>query len=214
MNIAMRFKKFLIFLLFFVSFAWIMHTTTKNFGYDANFSKFLAHKTGEWNETLWPVFVRIHIVLAVVTLIAGPLGFVKRFRVRRAGLHRTPHSATVPEGGAVTLNVLVALYLAFYATGGWIGTTGFLLLNAVWLYTTMMAYRTIRRKQVEEHRRWMVRSYSVTLANLTLNVMLTIMNTGVGLEYVTAYLIALWTCWLINMGVAEVLMKSLKMRRA
>ncbi|MGB8956211.1 MAG: DUF2306 domain-containing protein [Tumebacillaceae bacterium] len=207
----MRFKKFFLFLLFMVSFGWVMHNLSKNFGYDANFSKFLAHKTGEWNPTLWPVFVRIHIVLAVITLIAGPLGFVKKFRVRRAALHRTVGKIYI---GAVTLNVLVALYLAFFATGGWLGTIGFLLLNAVWLYTTMMAYRMIRRKEVEEHRKWMVRSYSVTLANVTLNIMLNIMNNGVGLEYVTAYLIALWSCWLINMGVAEVLMKTLKMRRA
>jgi len=206
----MRYKTFFLTLLFFVSFGWIFHNLAKNFGYDANFSKFLAHKTGEWNETLWPIFVRIHIVLAVISLIAGPLGFVKRFRVRRMNLHRTVGKIYV---GAVVLNVLIALYLAFYATGGWLGTVGFLLLNAVWLYTTMMAYRTIRRKQVEEHRRWMVRSYSVTLANLTLNLMLNIMNNGVGLEYVTAYLIALWSCWLINMGLAELLMKTLRTRR-
>ena len=205
------FKRILYFFLFFVPFAWVMHNLSKNFMTDPEFAKFLAHKTGEWNETLWPMFVRTHVVLAVIALVAGPFAFLKRFRARRMALHRTIGKIYII---AVLLNFLVSLYLAFYATGGWLGTLGFLALNGVWAYTTVQAYNTIRRKQVEAHRRWMIRSYATSLANTTLNVLLLILNKGNGVEYVTAYLIALWSCWLINLAVAELLIKTVKSRGA
>ncbi|ASS76164.1 hypothetical protein CIG75_15270 [Tumebacillus algifaecis] len=189
--------------LLFVALMWALHTLTKNFWTDPEFVKFLMYKSTipvGFNQELWTLAVRVHILLAVVAILAGPLGFVKKIRVQRPAIHRAVGKLYI---GSVLLNTLPALYVALYATGGWIATAGFFLLNGIWLYSTMLAYRTIRRGQVEAHRVWMIRSYAVTLANNTLYVVNIALTMLVSLDYVTAYVIAVWACWIINLVVAE-----------
>lgn len=192
----------LIYPLFFIALMWALHTLTKNFMTDPEFSKFLMYKTigVGFDQELWTVLIRVHILLAVTAILAGPLGFVKKIRVKRPALHRLIGKVYI---GSILLNILPALYVALHATGGLVATVGFFLLTGVWLYATVKAYTTIRKRQVEAHRRWMIRSYAVTLANNTLYVVNLVMDKAFGMEYVTAYVIAVWSCWMINLFVAE-----------
>ncbi|TCP55389.1 putative membrane protein [Tumebacillus sp. BK434] len=199
----------LIYPLFFIALMWALHTLTKNFMTDPEFSKFLLNKTiGEdFNRDVWTVLIRVHIILAVTAILAGPLGFVKKIRVKRPGLHRLIGKVYI---GSILLNILPALYVALHATGGIVATAGFFVLSAVWLYTTLKAYTTIRKRQVAAHRRWMIRSYAITLANNSLYVINLVLEKGFGFEYVTAYVIAVWSCWMVNLFLAESYLKFRK----
>ncbi|MBU3865742.1 DUF2306 domain-containing protein [Streptomyces sp. 4503] len=50
----------------------------------------------------------------------------------------------------------------------------FYILVVAWLYTLFMAYRSIRRGQVQLHRIWMIRNYVLTFAAVTLRIYLLI----------------------------------------
>lgn len=192
-------------LLFVVAASWILHTFAKNFLVDAQFKKFLAEKTFEINASAWWFWIlRVHIALAIIALLAAPFGFVTSLRRRNIKLHRLSGRIYV---GSIFLNFVPSIYLSFFATGGVWSAIGFLLLNSIWAGATWRAYQTARRREIAAHQRWMIRSVAITLANLQLYVLKTALGKVAGFDFETAYTIAVWTCWIGGLLVAEIVIR-------
>ena len=70
------------------------------------------------------------------------------------------------------ISVVIASAMAVFATvftlGGLAVQVAFSILIAAWLYTGVMAYRCIRRGEVQLHRIWVIRNYALTFAAVTL----------------------------------------------
>ncbi len=79
---------------------------------------------------------------------------------------------------------------------------GFGLLAVLWLFTTANAYRHIRLGDRVAHRRWMIRSYALTFAAVTLRIYLPLSQVA-GLPFDPAYQTISWFCWVPNLIVAE-----------
>ena len=80
---------------------------------------------------------------------------------------------------------------------------GLLGLATAWAMTTTMAYVSIRRRVISQHREWMIRSYVVTFAFVIFRLfadILEVAGVGTPLERATA---ASWFCWAIPLLVAE-----------
>lgn len=111
----------------------------------------------------------VHAGFALVALTIGPFQFFRGLRARWPRLHRW-------IGRTYVLACLVAgvagLLLAFGATTGPVSTTGFGLLAVAWLFTTGKAWRLARARRFDEHRRWMIRSFALTFAAVTLRLYL------------------------------------------
>ena len=104
---------------------------------------------------------------------------------------------------------LSGLYLAFEATGGVLSTFGFGFLSVFWIGTAGIALYKIKQRQVEQHRKWMIRNYSLTFAAVTLRVWLLIFILLAGVEnYITSYTIISWLCWIPNLLIAEFYLKK------
>lgn len=85
----MRSRKGLVISLSVIAVMWILHTTSKNFMVDPTFSTFLSNKEIELpNEKLWIVMIQLHIALAIIALITGPLGLSRAMRMKNPHLHR------------------------------------------------------------------------------------------------------------------------------
>ena len=97
---------------------------------------------------------------------------------------------------------VAGLYLAFYSTGGLVCHYGFGMLAVCWIVTTSMAYRHIRAGNVRIHQNWMIRSYALTLAAVTLRIYLPISQIA-GYEFVDAYRAIAWMAWVPNLVIAE-----------
>jgi uncharacterized membrane protein len=196
-------------ILFIIAIAWFGHTFSKNFIVDPQFTKFLAHKDylklGE--DWVWVLTLRIHILLALIALLSGPIAFLKKTRNGRKTIHRIVGKVYVLS---VFINIFPALYVSFFATGGWISTTGFILLDLAWLITTYIAYQSIRNKNIGKHKKWMVRSYAVTLANTSIYIITLLLNSGIGIEYVASYQCAVWLGWILNLLIAQLIIKNLE----
>src|SRR3954467_1731561 len=62
----------------------------------------------------------------------------------------------------------------------------------------------VRQRQVQHHRKWMIRNYSLTFAAVTLRIWLLIFILIAGIEnYETSYIIISWLCWIPNLLIAE-----------
>ena len=104
--------------------------------------------------------------------------------------------------GAATLVGVSGLYMAWYAFGGPITQIGFAGLAIGVLYTTITAFTTIRRGDVANHRRWMIRSYALIFAAVTLRLELPLLTMYFG-AFTPAYQMVAWVSWVPNLLFAE-----------
>ena len=156
----------------------------------------LASKTAELlSNTVWRIGFYGHIAFGGLALLTGWSQFSKRLRAKRLGMHRN-------LGKIYTVSVLIsgtcAIYIGFFATGGMVASTGFILLGIVWLYTTIRAYLAIRNKDLSLHQGMMVYSYAACFAAVMLRIWLPLLTLAFG-EFLTAYRIVAWLCWVPNL---------------
>lgn len=150
---------------------------------------------------IWYGMLYTHVAGSAVALAIGPFNLAESIRRRNRKLHRVMGRIYM---AGIALGGLSGAYLALEATGGMVSTLGFLGLSLGWLISAYYAMKTIRSRQVEEHRRWMVRNYALTLAAVTLRLWLGIFVIAFGVENFTiSYMIISWLCWVPNAIAAE-----------
>ena len=143
-------------------------------------------------------WLTLHVAGAGTALMVACFQFVPALRRRRA-LHRwlgRIYATSCIAGGAA------GLVLAFGTTAGPVAAWGFGLLAPIWIYTTAQGWLAARARRFDEHRRWMIRSFSLTFAAVTLRLYLPI---GVmsGLTFEQIYVATAWISWIPNLLIAE-----------
>ena len=146
-------------------------------------------------NTLWNIGFYGHITFGGLALLTGWSQFSKRLRNKRLQLHRNLGKIYV---GSVVISGICAVGIGFFATGGWVSASGFVLLGVIWLYTTLSAYAAIRRKDMALHQGMMIYSYAACFAAVTLRIWLPLLQFTLG-EFLIAYKIVAWLCWVPNM---------------
>jgi uncharacterized membrane protein len=151
-----------------------------------------------------PAAFYVHIGAASTALLIGPWQFLRGFRRSHVGIHRMMGGIYV---GACFIGALAALPIAVGSNGGSVAAAGFLTLAILWLWTTGRAVLAILSGNVVAHRRWMVRSFALTLAGVTLRLYLPLALLG-PLAFSTAYAGIAWLCWAPNLLVADQFLKA------
>jgi uncharacterized membrane protein len=146
----------------------------------------------------------VHAVSASLALMLGPLQLVPAWRARFPALHRW-------VGRAYVLSVAVAwlssLPLAVNAMTGAVAATGFFALGVAWIVATGMGLAFALQRRFAEHRRWMLRSFALTAAAITLRIYLGA-SMAADIDEALSYPFIAWLCWLPNLLVAEWYLRS------
>lgn len=141
----------------------------------------------------------VHAVSASLALVLGPLQFVPAWRARHPVLHRW-------VGRAYVLSIAVAwlssLPLAANALTGVVAAAGFFALGVAWIVTTGMGLVRALQRRFAEHRRWMLRSFALTAAAITLRIYLGA-SMAADIDEQLSYPFIAWLCWVPNALVAE-----------
>lgn len=145
-------------------------------------------------DVVWNTGFYTHITFGGIALLVGWVQFSKKFRNANLKRHRLIGRIYVI---AALLSGLAGLFVSFYATGGVIAQIGFGLLGLIWLYTTAMAYQTIKKGDIKKHEAFMIYSFAACFAAVTLRIWLPLLTTGLG-DFVKAYRIVAWLCWVPN----------------
>lgn len=171
----------------------------------------LASKPPEvLQSTVWQFAFYQHISLGAISMLTGWSQFSKKFRNRNLVFHRNLGKVYLI---AVALSGSAGLYIAFYASGGTVAILGFSALAAAWLYASFRAYQSIRNGDVDNHQYWMIRSYALCWAAVTLRIWIPLFQIAIGMEFIEAYRIIAWLCWVPNLVVAEMIISSLKKKK-
>lgn len=152
----------------------------------------------------WNTGFYVHIVGGGLALLSGWIQFSARMRRRRPALHRFLGKIYV---FSVLPAALAGIYIAFYATGGFVAAAGFICLGLVWFSTTLAAYRSIRNRDIDRHRRLMTYSYAACFAAVTLRLWLPLL-TAVFHDFIPAYRLVAWLCWVPNLLVAAWILRT------
>jgi uncharacterized membrane protein len=158
-------------------------------------------------DSLWNTGFYAHIVFGGFALLIGWIQFSKKLRLKNIKLHRNIGKLYVI---AVLISGISGVYIGFFATGGIVSALGFISLGLIWLYTTVKAYITIRQKNIVLHQKYMIYSYAACFAAVTLRIWLPLLTLFFG-EFIIAYKIVAWLCWMPNITVAYFITKKLKL---
>jgi uncharacterized membrane protein len=146
----------------------------------------------------------VHVLSGVLALLIGPLQFLRRLRHRFVRVHRFMGATYVASATALGVSGLI---LAPTAYTGLVASAGFTVLDQAMLFTTWTAVRMILAGRYGEHRRWMIRSFSLIMAGVMLRVWTPIYDglAAVGIadfSFETAYAAIAWLCWVPNLLLA------------
>lgn len=151
-------------------------------------------------SSMWNWAFYGHILFGGIALLVGWLQFIKKIRLKRIKLHRI-------IGYVYAISVIISgvsgFYLAIFATGGVIAKLGFGGLAFAWLFTTSSAYLAVRYKDFASHGKWMIRSYALTFAAVTLRLYLPLLQGPIGMDWIDAYQTVSWLCWIPNLFIAQ-----------
>lgn len=142
----------------------------------------------------------LHVSASPIALALGMFQFLPRLRERLPALHRWSgriYGIAILTGGAS------GLVLSIGAIDRPAVAFGFGILSVLWIAVTVQAVRRAMAGRFTEHRRWMIRSFALTFAAVTLRLELPLFMIFGGMSYLEASGYLAWLSWLPSVVVAE-----------
>jgi uncharacterized membrane protein len=112
----------------------------------------------------WPAY--LHIAPGLVYLLGAPFQLSARFRRRHLALHRRMGRVLIACGAA---SVGMALFIGIsHPFGGWSEGAATVVFGLWFLTCLAVAFAAVRRRDIAEHRRWMIRAFAVATGIATI----------------------------------------------
>lgn len=166
---------------------------------------FLNTKPDELLNKSWYIAAfYTHIVTSIASITLGSFQFMPYIIQQYPRLHRR-------LGYIYVLSVLClaapsGFLIALGANGGLPAKTGFVCLSIVWWISTYRAFRYAMLKQWQLHINWMIRSFAITLAALTLRTEGFLFHYLLHTKPIETYVTLSWISWIGNLFIAEILL--------
>lgn len=180
------------------------------------FHYFADYSLRSYSDYYWPrrLGLLLHLTGGMLAISTGLVQIWLGLTNRVNTLHRVLGKF---YGAGVLLGSLGGFYMAQTIPGHLAYRTGLLGLNVAWVVTTGMALYAISLRRTEQHREWMLRSYTVTFAFIAFRLgeqilrnWITLPDDPVADDLDTAMA---WACWAIPLLFAELLIQLRSMRR-
>jgi uncharacterized membrane protein len=139
-----------------------------------------------------------------LALLLSPVQLSARVRAHIPRVHRVVGRTALL---AIAVGGVAGLVLSTVSLAGPIGTAGFGTLAVAWLACAALGLRAILRGDVAAHRRWMLRTFALTYAGVTLRLWLIVLIPLLGDDFLRAYLFTPFLCWVPNLVIAELLLR-------
>jgi uncharacterized membrane protein len=162
---------------------------------------FLKLKQGAIATGLYLPAYYAHVIIAGIILIIGIFQINNVGRLKWPKAHRLLGKIYV--FGILFFSAPGALIMSFFINRGPFVLTSFVFQSIAWFICTYLAFYHIRKGNYSAHRNWMLRSYSLTLAAITLRFYVFISSWSFDLGQPLAYATISWLSWVPNLLVCE-----------
>lgn len=150
-----------------------------------------------------PAIFLAHVAGGTTALGLGAFQLVT-WRAPRRTWHRRAGRVYV---AACLVGAAAGFGLAVTTSAGAGASLGFGMLAIAWFGTTLLGWRKAVTGEFGQHRRWMIRSLSLTFAAVTLRLMLPMIPLT-GLDFIEAYRLVAFLCWVPNLLLAELWLRT------
>lgn len=169
---------------------------------------FLNIKQDEIQRPYYQLAFFTHVYTSIFTLIIGFFQFSKTIRSKYPRLHRTIGKSYI--GIILFFAGPSGLVMAYHANGGIYSQVSFYILAVLWIYFSLMAYVHARKRNCILHKNFIYRSYALTLSAISLRLFKWIIVGTFELLPMDTYQIVSWAGWVVNLGIAELLIRYRK----
>ena len=156
-----------------------------------------------------------HVAAGATAISAGLVQLWLGLTGRTGKLHKRLGRIYV---AAITIGAPAGLYMALTIPGHLDYKAGLFGLDLAWVLTTGMAMLAIKRRDIPQHRAWMMRSYTVTFGFATYRIIYWWLAPHIAMpvDDVADQLsvILAWACWAVPLLVMEVAIQLRAMRPA
>jgi uncharacterized membrane protein len=166
---------------------------------------FLAQKQDYLSNKVWLAAFYTHVFTSIFTLVAGFTQFSKDILKRNSKTHKLVGKLYVLV--VLCINVPAGFIMAIYANGLWPSKLAFMLLDILWAWFTYKAWIEAKHKNFKLHKQFMIRSYALTLAALTLRTWKLLLSNMIVIDPLTLYMIDAWLGFVPNLLLAEILIR-------
>ncbi len=184
-----------------VLFGLVLYYHNSVFVFDGPDNGFLLTKTESVRYSAYLPSFYIHILTGSIVLILGVFQLSEWIRAR--------YTAWLRTSGKVYIFVILiftapsGLVMSLYANGGLAAGIGFALLALLWWFFTWKGFQNARQKNWDVHRKFMMRSYALTFAAVTLR-LYSFFFALAGFRGETIYIIIAWLSWVPSLIVMEI----------
>jgi len=154
----------------------------------------------------YPKLTLIHILPALLFLLLAPLQFSPTFRDRHLQWHRLSGRLLMVCGMVVGISALIMSF-GMPAIGGVNQAAATTLFSLFFLFTLGKAFQHIRHREIQLHREWMIRAFSIGLAVATIRPIVGVFFATSPLTGLTPYEFfgtAFWIGFVLHLVAAEV----------
>lgn len=149
-----------------------------------------------------------HVLVGGVILLVGFFQLFTKYSLRFPLVHK--YVGRFYVYGILFFSAPGGFVMSFFIDrGNWVFIS-FILQSFLWFVFTGIAFKKIIERNLAEHRKWMIRSYALTFAAVTLRLYVFIFNDHVELSSTKAYALIAWASWTINLILAEIYLARIK----
>lgn len=168
--------------------------------------EFLETKQLIYHIKPWRYSFYVHVFFSPIVIISGLFQFNRWIISNKPKVHRI-------LGYIYVISVLLisapsALIMAFYANGGRVAQTSFVILTLCWILFTWIAFQKAKKGNYTSHVKWMLRSYALTLSAVTLRFYAYLFDVfNVDIPPRETYIIVSYLSWIPNLLFVQLLIR-------
>jgi uncharacterized membrane protein len=163
--------------------------------------EFYENQTRKYVQHFMP-FIS-HVLFGLTTMVLGPFLINQRFRERHLQLHRQLGKVYVT---AALAGASCGFYFTFHVYGGLSPMIAGWLKSSYWFIATALAYTSVRRRKLKQHRIWMVRSYALAFEPIAFKLW-TLAGLGFGMSVASVMQILSWLSAVSTIAAVEIYLR-------
>jgi len=166
--------------------------------------EFLSTKQLIYHIDAWRISFYVHVFTSPIVIMGGLIQFNRWILKKSPRFHRIVGYAYVID--VILITGPAAMIMSFYANGGRIAQTSFVILSCLWILFTWLAVIKARKGHFLSHTKWNIRSYALTLSAVTLRfyaMLFDYFNLNLGPK--ETYILLAYASWIPNLIIAEIL---------
>jgi len=194
-------------LLFFAYFFMLMVQITLRYIPLRSEVSFLQIKQTEVSgiKAYLPIFY-VHVYSAIFALLAGFTQFNARILAKYPKIHKWLGYLYVSF--VLLLASSSGIFIGWFANGGLVAKTSFIILGILWFWFTLKATLLILKRKITAHKKFMYRSFALAASAITLRLWKVILVYLFHPAPMDVYQIIAWLGWIPNLLLAEWLIKE------